>query len=209
MDKVEVARRQLGVALDMFLRGLDPVSLHVLAVAGGEVAERVAEQSGGEPFKNHILETFPKMELVEVRRLQRQYSNAFKHATKRNGEDRDDTALLAGFEPSVNEHMLFIGWYDYAMASLPRPIEAQVFEAWYLAKYPEKVNPDEVTPESFERLFPNLRALSPDRQLVKLQDMIRKARKNGVVMQSDGTDRRPLVLLWPFAGESAPQTALT
>lgn len=185
-----------AVALDMFLRGLDPVSLHVLAVAGGEVAERVAEQAGGEPFKNHVLETFPTMKLQEVRDLQRQYSNAFKHATDRKGQDRDDAALLAAFDPSVNEHMLFIGWYDYAKAALPRPIEAQAFEAWYLAKCPEKLNPDEVEPGILERLFPRLRALSADRQMAKLNDMIRKARKNGEVMQSDGTDRRSLVLPW-------------
>jgi hypothetical protein len=44
MDKGEVARRQLGTALDMFLRGQDPVSVHTLAMAGGEIAERLAEK---------------------------------------------------------------------------------------------------------------------------------------------------------------------
>jgi hypothetical protein len=200
MDKIEVARRQLGAALDMFLRGQDPVSVHVLAVAGGEVAEWIAEQAGGEPFKNHVLETFPQMDLKDIRDLQRKYSNAFKHATTNKGKDREDEATLAAFEPTINEHMLFIGWYDYAMGSLPRPIEAQVFEAWYLAKNPEKLNPDEVTPETFERLFPNFRPLSPERKFARLGDTIRKARKNGAVMQSDGTDRRPLVLPWPGAG---------
>ncbi len=34
MNKAEVARRLLGTALDVFLRGQDPVSVHLLARLG-------------------------------------------------------------------------------------------------------------------------------------------------------------------------------
>jgi hypothetical protein len=39
MDKAEVARRQLGTALDLFLQRQDHVAIHSLAMAGSEVAE--------------------------------------------------------------------------------------------------------------------------------------------------------------------------
>ncbi len=195
MDKAEVARRLLGTALDLFLRGQDPVSVHLLATAGGEIAEWLAEKAGGEPFKNHILETFPEMDMKQLRDLQRRYSNAFKHATDRNGKDRNDELILAGFDGSVNDATLFIGWYDYGAGGLPRPIEEQVFEAWYLAKHPEKVNPD-ADVSGLDRVFPNLAAFSTSRQHNRLVDVIRKARKNGRVINGCGTDRRPLILLW-------------
>jgi hypothetical protein len=61
MDKAEVARRHLGTALDLFLKRRDPVSVQTLAMAGGEVAEWLAKQAGGDPFVNHIIETFPDL----------------------------------------------------------------------------------------------------------------------------------------------------
>jgi hypothetical protein len=39
LDKIHVARRQLGVALALFLEDLDPIVVHVLACTAGEVAE--------------------------------------------------------------------------------------------------------------------------------------------------------------------------
>jgi hypothetical protein len=46
LDKAQIARRQLGTALALFIEDLDPVSVHTLACAGGEIAEYA--QSGSE-----------------------------------------------------------------------------------------------------------------------------------------------------------------
>jgi hypothetical protein len=110
----------------------DVVRSKRLDQAGAPVLDPTAEKGGGEPFKNHVLETFQDMNIKELREVQRRYSNAFKHATDRKGQDRDDERILASFDGSVNDATLFIGWYDYGMSGLPRPVEAQVFEAWYL-----------------------------------------------------------------------------
>src|SRR6266404_1994636 len=72
--------------LDMFLRDQDPVSVHSLAMAGGEIAEQLASNAGAEPFVSHVLRTFPDIDLKEIRTLQRKFSNAFKHATTRDGQ---------------------------------------------------------------------------------------------------------------------------
>jgi len=58
LDRVQVARRQLGTALELFIDDLDPVSVHTLACAGGEVAEHLTRKSGAEPFTSHVLATF-------------------------------------------------------------------------------------------------------------------------------------------------------
>lgn len=67
MDKAGIARRHLGTALYLFLKNQDPVSVHTLAMAGGEVAEWLAKQAGGEPFTNHILDSFPICSHFEAR----------------------------------------------------------------------------------------------------------------------------------------------
>jgi hypothetical protein len=78
---------------------------------------------------------------------------------------------------------------------LPAPIEAQAFVVWYFAKYPEKLNPA-IDISTYKQTFPNLPSFSPRQQLSRLRDVIRKAKKNGAVMQDTQTDRRPLVLPW-------------
>ena len=195
MDKAEVARRQLGTALDMFLRDQDPVSVHSLAMAGGEIAEQLARNAGAEPFVSHVLKTFPDMDMPKIRSLQRKYSNAFKHATTRNDQDRQDAEVIKSFDLKINEDTLFVVWHDMMHTGLPAPIEAQAFMVWYFAKYPEKLNPA-VDSSTYLETFPNLRSLSPPRQLDRLRDVIRKAKKNGAAMQDPRTDRRPLVLPW-------------
>jgi hypothetical protein len=195
MDKAEVARRQLGTALAMFLRGLDPVSTHCLAVGGGEIAEWLAEKAGAKTFTSHVLTTFPELTPAAIKWVRRKNWNAFKHATTRQGKDRKDDEILVGFDPNDNEHALFIGWYDYSKAGLPWPIEVQVFEAWYLAKYPEKISPDQDR-SGIDYLFPNLAGQSRERQHTLLNEMIIKSRKNEEVMNDPRTDGRPLVLSW-------------
>jgi hypothetical protein len=198
MDKAEVARRQLGTALDMFLHGRDPVSAHCLAVGGGEIAEWLAEKAGAEAFTSHVLITFPHLTVADIKGVRKKHWNAFKHATKRGGKDRQDDEILADFNASHNDHALFIGWYDYGKAGFPWPIEAQVFEAWYLAKYPEKLGPD-ANRSGIDYLFPDLTGQSPERQHTRLNELIRKSRKNGEVMNDPRTDNRPLVLPWTMA----------
>jgi hypothetical protein len=144
-------------------------------------------------FITHVSEIFPNMDISQIRNIQRKFSNAFKHATTRKGQDRNDEEILAAFDPELNDHALFTGWYDFILSGTPTPIEAQVFTAWYFAKHPEKASPD-VDMSPFTRTFSNLPSLSSERQLGRLRDVIRKTKKNGAVMQDEGTDRRPLVL---------------
>jgi hypothetical protein len=78
--KVEIARRQLGAALAMFLNDADPVAIHCLAGGGCEVIEYYAEKAGGKPFISHMLNANPRFDKNKLHHLQREYWNAFKHA---------------------------------------------------------------------------------------------------------------------------------
>jgi len=141
LDKTEVARRQLGTALALFIEDLDPISVHTLARAGGEIAEHLTRKAMSKPFIDHALATFPDETLKKIRGLQNQFSNAFKHASTKTRKEGGDLKLLRRFNDLQNDHMLFVGWYDYMLAVNAMPIEAHVFQVWYFALYPEKLNP--------------------------------------------------------------------
>ena len=173
--KIESARRQLGTALALYLKDQDPVSVHCLAGGGCELIEYHAVKAGAKPFTSHIMKVVQGVDIKEIRRLQRQYWNAFKHATYQNGKERDDNDLLAKFDDLQNDHALFIGWYDYGLAVGAMPIEAQAHQVWYIALYPEKLDPKHSI-ERYERTFPNLRSKPRADQKRMLNEAIVKAR---------------------------------
>jgi hypothetical protein len=193
LDKTEIARRQLGTALALFIEDSDPVSVHTLACAGCEIAEHLTHKAGKKSFSPHALLTFPDLNRAELRRLQNQYWNTFKHALTRDGIERQDSDLLERFEDEVNDHTLFIGWYDYMLAVYALPIEAQVFQIWYFALYPEKLNP-EVDTTIHQKVFPMLRRKSRADQKRALREVISSFRENVEVMTHAQTDPRPLML---------------
>ncbi|MCX7310317.1 MAG: hypothetical protein NTV56_00970 [Alphaproteobacteria bacterium] len=193
--KIEAARRQLGTALALYLSDHDPVSVHALAGGACELIEFHAEKAGGKPFVSHMLTTRPDLDIAKLHRIQRQYWNAFKHALDQKGHEREDDDLLAAFNDEQNDHALFIGWYDYAQAANQMPIEAQAHNVWYLAKYPEKLDPA-VPTEKYEATFPKLALQSRAQQKVQLRARIAQARDDPSIMQDPQTDPRPLILPW-------------
>ena len=195
--KIEVARRQLGAALSLYLADNDPVSVHCLANGGCEMVEFYAQKAGAKPFTSHILQTIPNIDVKEIRKLQRQFWSAFKHPINlHTRQERDDDELLSRFDDLQNDHVLFIGWYDYMVATGALPIEAQVHQLWYLLMYPEKVDPS-FSLARYEAMFPNLRTKSRADQKKTLNDGIARAHSMPNVWDDPATDRRPLLLSWP------------
>ena len=192
LTKVEVARRQLGSALWLFLQNLDPVSVHTLAGSGAELAEGLARDVGGAPFIEHVLRTNPDMTQQRYYALARQHYNALKHLTKRDGANRDDAELLSTFTDEKNDALLFIGWTDLTAAAPSVPIEAQVYLVWFYASYPDKMARKEDA-EKFLSLFPGLTELSRAERKAALRRQIDVARTNLTVMNDPGTDQRPLI----------------
>jgi hypothetical protein len=192
--KIEAARRQLGTALALFLDDCDPVSVHCLASGGCEVIEHYASKSD-KAFVTTMLEENSSLEMKEFRRLQKLYYNAFKHALTRDHMERDDAALLANFTDEQNDVALFIGWTDYANATGAMPIEAQVQQAWWLAKNLGKIHPQHST-RPYENLFPCINLASRTEQKKRLREAIINARSNMSVMSDPNTEKRSLVLPW-------------
>ena len=196
--KIEAARRQLGTALDLFIRDQDPVSVHCLVCGGCEVIENFVPPEAGGPLVNLLLASNPGLTLAKLRGMQREHWNAFKHATGRGaGSDfRDDEAILASFSDEANEVPLFLGWTDYGNAAGKMPIEAQVYCAWYLAKHPSTAAKDDQLAE-VSKLFPGLAMKSRAKQKTALVRKFEIARKTQEIMRAHNTEHRALVLGWP------------
>lgn len=193
LTKLEVARRQLGTALWLFLEDLDPVSIHTLSGAAGELAEQLARDVGGSPFLDHVLRTNPAMTSQRYYGLARQYYNAFKHLMKKDGSNRDDDFLLTSFDDKQNDAVLFIAWSDLIAASGKSPIEVQVFQVWFYASYPDKLARREDA-DHFLSAFPGLAGLSRSQSKAAMRAQIALARNDLKVMRDPRTDSRPLVL---------------
>ena len=81
------------------------------------------------------------------------------------------------------------------------PIEAQVHQAWFLAKHPDKLNPMH-SKEPYERLSPrSIRSLGQNRN-----SSFRKrfSGREGILtlMGDPKTQQRPLMLGWAHVAES-------
>jgi hypothetical protein len=117
LDKTHIARRQLGVALALFLEDLDPIVVHVLACNAGEVAEYLA-----------ALAAFRNDSWRDIRRERNQFWSSFRYATTHDSDQEGYSRLVVGFDDLRNDHALLVGWYDLMLASRKLPIEAQVFQ---------------------------------------------------------------------------------
>ena len=196
LSKLEIARRQLGTALALYLQDSDPVSVHCLVCGGCEIAEHLTVQSGNPPMREFALAANAGLDEKAFRRTRDQFWNAFKHSSSHKGVERDDTKLLSTFSEQENEERLFVVWFDYGNAAGSLPIEAQVYSAWLLARMPILISSDvgEAFLRGLEDEFPNLSSLPRDRQRQRLKRHIDKCRKDRVLMADPLTDRRPLML---------------
>jgi hypothetical protein len=191
LTKLDVARHQLGTAMDLFIRDRDPVAVQCLACGGAEMIEAVAQLQKVEMFSTHILRTMPELDIAKVRSRQRLYWNAFKHMTTRGGEVRDDTTTLAAFDDSANDAALFIGWWDYQMVTKKLPLPVQVFQVWWYALNEDKLTPGADT-ATMRKVFPDIAKVGRAERKRRLRRAVEKYRHDKIVLSDPQTEDQPL-----------------
>ena len=188
LDKTHVARRLFGAALALFLEDLDPIVVHVLACSAGEVAEYLAVKASGQPFTARALATFRNNSWRDIRRARNQFWSSFRYATTHDDDQDGYSKLVSGFSDLQNDHALLVGWYDLMLASKKLPIEAQMFQSWYFALYPERLG-SEADVSRYETLFPRLRNLARSDQKNALRDEIERSRQDPAIMNDPATEQ--------------------
>jgi hypothetical protein len=191
LTKLNVARHQLGTALDLFIRDRDPIAVQCLACGGGEVIEAIATAENLKPFSSHILESVPDIDVKRIRQLKNQYWNAFKHLTTHAGEVRDDSQTLASFNDSKNDAALFIGWHDYFAVTGKLPLPVQVFQLWWFSLNEEKLAPG-TNLDTIRRLFPKIMKDPRSERKRRLRRAVEKYRNNTDTLADSRTETNPL-----------------
>lgn len=185
------ARSQLGAALHLFLADQDPISVHVLASAGREVISGMARLQGLHHTEAFISDANPALSRKELVGMQNVFWNAMKHFNDTKGVPRDDEHLLSTFSDIHNDAHLFHGWFDYSQVVGRLPLEAQVFNMWFLATIPEFAAHDRAL---LDNLFPGLRVAERHRQKQLLRIVIEDVRRERLVEEDPRTEEMPLLL---------------
>jgi hypothetical protein len=172
----------------LFLEDLDPIVIHVLACTAGEVAEYLAVKASGQPFTARALATFRNNSWRDIRRARNEFWSSFRHATTDDDDQEGYSRLTGGFSDLQNDHALLAGWYDLMLAVKKLPIEAQVFQSWYFALYPDKLG-SKADVSRYETLFPGLRDFPRSDQKKALRDAIELARQDPAIMNDPATEQ--------------------
>lgn len=191
--KLRIARAQLGTATSLFVRDKDPLSVHALACGGSELIEGLAEHLSLPTLSTHILETHPNIDIAKIKSLRNQYWNGIKHFYSRDNKTaRDDERLMADFSDAENDVVLFSGWLDYMNVTKKLPIAVQVFQVWWYATNPGKMNPN-VDASPFNRLFPDINICDRAEKKRRLRRTIEKYRNNAAILADSRTENLPLM----------------
>jgi hypothetical protein len=207
MTKAEVSRRQLGAALHLYLDECDPVSVHTLACGGREIAGELAKAQSASAFQ--FLAGYGTRR-PEWSRAANHYWNSFKHASTHDGELRSDASILSSFHDSVNDGVLFVGWYDLGLAGYPLPVAAQLQTAWYIYRHSAEDDLKEVGPTlNWPPLNEARRLIGIEKhaeQKAMLRASIRLVQEHGWVADDPRTDLSPLILPFHVPYPSARST---
>jgi hypothetical protein len=141
LTKLEVAERQLRVAIRLFFERKDVVAVHTLAAASRDLLNDLAKRKGIKSFSTMIEDIVRPEKLKEFREAFRRPQNFFKHAD-RDAEGQIDF-YYEGTKFFILEAVINYGWVTGSHF-----LEAQMFYAWFLIK-----NPHTVRDEQFKKLF--------------------------------------------------------
>lgn len=185
LTKVDVARRQLVTAIELFFAGRDAVSVYSLATNAWEVIDVLCRKAGIDSFSIQARENVPEGKDLKYNYINSPYRNFFKHA------DSDSEKTLAPLPDSQVEGVLFLAVEDYIRLNGRSPVQLQVFQLWYLAKHPEKLDAavaGEIM-EGVARAFPGLPSLSRDARLALGAQVLAHAAGDNELANDPRTER--------------------
>ncbi len=132
LSKIEVAKRQLETAVQLYFNDLDPVSIHTLTCASHEILSSLNKRANGAPsiMSDHlILDPYKE----EYRRKLTEAKSFFKHA------DRDPDALLS-FKPEINEYFLLDACELYEILTTEKNTHFVIYRFWFKLQNPQFLN---------------------------------------------------------------------
>jgi hypothetical protein len=176
VTKIDAARRQLITAIRLFFDGGDPVSVYSLASNAWEVIDVLCTSVGVESLSKQARENLPAGHTLKYY-INEPCRNFFKHAE----QDPNADSVVELLEANVAA-ILFLAVEDYIRFRQGGPVEAQVFQLWFIAVFPEKVTEDDPVAqsklESAKLTFPGIATLASSDKLKMGRQVLEAARKD-------------------------------
>lgn len=185
VTKLDSARRQLVTAIRLFFNDGDLVSVYSLASNAWEVIDVLCTKAFVESFSKQARGNLPAGHTLTYY-INEPCRNFFKHAERDPNPDSSVELSVANVQA-----LLFLAVEDYLRYRKGGPIEAQVFQAWFIAVFPEKVTdePDALSKlEYARRAFPGIASLALADQIEMGRKVLEAAHKNANVVGDTRTE---------------------
>lgn len=202
MDKLIVAREELGVATHLYLNDVSPISTWVLTSAAWEILRGLNKIQNNTSFVNLLSSDEKGVTAEDIIKEAHKTNNAFKHLFDHDRKTlRNDTEIFNSFNDEMNDFLLLLAWGDYGQLANKKPIEAQVFEVWVMAQLRfikrDKINPNHMP--NIEKMF--YRQLSRADKKLEMRKAIAHFKELGIYDNSDKTEKS-LLLSVPAASST-------
>jgi hypothetical protein len=149
LSKLDCARRQLEMGIELYFMERDPVSIHTLAGAARQLLVDINKHRGGKPLMTEI-EALKGIVILgkekELSQLFKKAENFFKHA------DYDPEAII-DFAPEFNEVVLWEASVKYyELTSETTPVMGAI-KIWFAARHPDLFTEGAFEQEGFKNRF--------------------------------------------------------
>ena len=146
VTKLEVAERQLRVAIRLFFEYRDMIAVHALGTAALEILSQLAKSRRIKSPDDYINERVRPEKRKEFRAIIREPQNFFKHS----GRDPDKTLK---FRYGVTKFHLFEALVLYQLLTGRMTPEMGMFLGWFMSKHPDLFKPLDEQSSPLEREF--------------------------------------------------------
>ena len=102
LTNLDVARRQLAVAIRLFFDDRDAISVHTLATNSWEIVDLLCKNREVDSFSKHARENLPDGKSLKRDFINQPYRNFFKHA------DENPEGTVEGFSDDNNDHIPYL-----------------------------------------------------------------------------------------------------
>ena len=126
LTKIDVAEAHLVTAVRGTFRGEHPASIYLLASSAREILTTIGIKTNVQTLLHGIAEGTGR-KLGRVIEAAHEFAGFMKHA------DKDVDAILDRFTEADAEAILFVACNDFGIIAKGKPIDLQVYEAWWLA----------------------------------------------------------------------------
>ena len=142
ITKVDAARRQLDLAIELYFRSADSVSIHTLASAAGNILSALckANSRGRSLAKDWSFLSRPELRKT-MHDAVHSLENFFKHGSK-------DPSATVSLDPKITELLLFDACYMHQSLTGESSTLMLAFTVWFRVMNPEYAvaQPETITP---------------------------------------------------------------